>query len=123
MTYKLARSFSCAHFYSQPQWDEARNRQEFGLCFNPHGHGHDYKLEIEIRTSSLEKAQSDFQFLISQLDHQHLNFSVPGFQNQIPTTENFSLYLKTQLQSLFQKHQTELLRLTLAETPEIWVEL
>lgn len=123
MKYKLKAHFSCAHFYHQPQWDEKKNREEFGLCFTKYGHGHDYALEIAIESSKLEKAKADFDGLVRKLDHQHLNFVIPEFQSKIPTTENLALYCKQNLETLFQPHQTKLLQVVLYETPEIWVEI
>lgn len=123
MTYTLQRSFSCAHFYHQTQWSEQKNRAEFGLCFTEFGHGHDYTLEIEFKTQDLNQARTDFNNLLNRLDHQHLNFIIPEFKVEIPTTENLSLYLKSNLENLFHKHHSQLLRLKLSETPEIWTEV
>ena len=113
---------SCAHFYRQNLWDEKKNREEFGLCFTEFGHGHDYTVEIEIETEDLEAARHDFASLVQSLDHQHLNFTVPEFRTQIPTTENLTLYLKNHLQESFQKHKTKIQAIKLNETIDLWTE-
>jgi 6-pyruvoyltetrahydropterin/6-carboxytetrahydropterin synthase len=123
MIYKLEGTFSCAHFYKQDQWSDSKNQQEFGKCFTDYGHGHDYTLEVEIKSEQLSQSQIDFKNIINEIDHQHLNFVVPEFKTQIPTTENLALYLKEKLQNSFNKHQTKIESLKLLETPEIWVEI
>lgn len=125
MTYKFQRSFSSAHFYKQAQWSVEKNQQEFGKCFTEYGHGHDYALEIEIRGDNPIALSVCVQRVLDQLDHQHLNFVIPEFKTQIPTTENISLFLQTEIQKEFQKSQlkAEILSLKLSENSEIWVEL
>lgn len=123
MIYKIHRSFSSAHFYHQPQWDETRNRQEFGLCYTKHGHGHDYRLEIELETENLNKVTSLIDAIVQRLDHQHLNFEIPEFKTKIPTTENLALYLQKELKESLSAQDFTFIKLKLLETPEIWVEL
>lgn len=133
MIFKIQRTFSCAHRYDQPQWSAEKNQREFGKCFSPHGHGHDYVLEIEIETEGKGDSDSDswvessscVQKVIESIDHQHLNFAVPEFQTQIPTTENLSLYLQSKISALLNSlaSKPRILSLTLHETPDIWVEL
>ena len=40
--------FSSSHRYLKPEWDEAKNRAIFGLCYNPPAHGHNYMLEVTV---------------------------------------------------------------------------
>lgn len=125
MIYKFQRTFSSAHFYKQAQWTLEKNQQEFGKCFTEFGHGHDYVLEIEIRGSNSIALTTCVQRVLDQLDHQHLNFVIPEFKDKVPTTENISLFLKSEIQKEFQKAslQAEILSLKLSENSEIWVEL
>lgn len=112
----IVTQFSCAHFYFQPLWSPEKNRQIFGKCFSEHGHGHDYKLEVSFSGSSstFSKNISD---LTELLDHQHLNFKIPEFKNQVPTTENLALFCYKRLDS------KSIHRLRLYERPDLWVEI
>ncbi len=40
--------FAAAHRYIKPEWDEAKNRAVFGLCYNPPAHGHNYMVEVTV---------------------------------------------------------------------------
>lgn len=96
--------FSAAHRYHRPEWDEARNRAEFGACANPHGHGHNYVLLATVQGPldpetgfcvSLPALDGLLRDAVAALDHQHLNHAVPEFApgGQIPSTENLVLWL------------------------------
>ena len=103
----LTRSvqFAAAHRYYRPDWTEARNREVFGACSNPHGHGHNYRLEATVRASidpetgfSADLAELDHilrDVVVTPLDHQHLNHAVPEFAEgaAIPTCENILVHL------------------------------
>jgi 6-pyruvoyltetrahydropterin/6-carboxytetrahydropterin synthase len=129
----LRRTFSCAHFYAQPQWDETQNRKIFGKCFTRYGHGHDYRVEVgfQVDDNLSEKVEICEQILcsvvdpvIETLDHQHLNFAIPEFKDKVPTTENLALYLQAKIEAALASHQEFcLLGLRLFETPTLWVEL
>ncbi len=122
MIYQFRKHLSCAHFYQQPLWTKEKNRQEFGKCFTTYGHGHDYQWIVEVETSDPQAVDAALQKLIERLDHQHLNFVIPEFKTQIPTTENLALYLREKMTSLLPA-SSRLSRMKLYETPEIWVEL
>jgi 6-pyruvoyltetrahydropterin/6-carboxytetrahydropterin synthase len=144
----LRRSFSCAHFYRQPAWDEKKNREVFGKCFTEYGHGHDYQLEATFSscdeggahatnfkaahdTALLKILNSLLDSLIKTLDHQHLNFTIPEFTSTstsaptVPTTENLALYLQDKICSALQstKCLSFLQQLRLYERSDLWVEL
>jgi 6-pyruvoyltetrahydropterin/6-carboxytetrahydropterin synthase len=109
-------NFSCAHFYHQPLWTEQKNKTVFGKCFSKYGHGHDYKLEVYF-TGESAPVKKSLQQLHDKLDHQHLNFMIPEFKTQVPTTENLAIYCLNQL------HSSDIQDLRLYETPDLWVEL
>ncbi|HEX2166087.1 MAG TPA: 6-carboxytetrahydropterin synthase, partial [Longimicrobiales bacterium] len=81
--------FAAAHRYYRPDWDDARNREVFGACSNPHGHGHNYRLEVTIRAGidpvtgfSADLAALDgilHEEVVLPLDHKHLNHAVADF--------------------------------------------
>lgn len=127
-------TFSAAHFYHQPQWTAEKNKTEFGKCFSPFGHGHDYRVELTFRiqpgplvTEKISAVLKIFSEILSQLDHHHLNFVLPEFHKQIPTTENLALYIQDQILSGWQNHadslDVQILKIRLFETPDLWVEL
>lgn len=148
MILTLRRSFSCAHFYHQPKWDEKKNRETFGKCFTEYGHGHDYQLEATFSSAAFHIDEtSEYSLeqilakilnpLIEKIDHQHLNFVIPEFMiaknsittNKIPTTENLALYLREQIliilasESNGTKAEITLQKLRLFERPDLWIEI
>ncbi len=100
--------FSASHRYCNPEWDEAKNRAVFGLCFNPPAHGHNYLLEVTVsgeidpRTGmvvnlfDLKRVLLD---VLEEFDHKNLNLDMPYFKDRIPTSENLALVLWTKLAS------------------------
>ncbi len=104
----LTAKFSSAHFYRQPAWSVEKNKSEFGRCFTEHGHGHNYKFVVDVYLpSEIDRknilqwsswAQAELQKITKPLDHEHLNFVIPYFQDHVPTTENILFYLSLQIQ-------------------------
>ncbi len=97
--------FAAAHRYARPDWSDARNREVFGPCSNPHGHGHSYRLAVTVAgTISAETGFSTDlgaldellrRVVVEPLDHQHLNHVIPEFADggSIPTSENILVHL------------------------------
>jgi 6-pyruvoyltetrahydropterin/6-carboxytetrahydropterin synthase len=124
--------FSAAHRYHRPEWSEARNRDAFGPCANPHGHGHDYLLEatVEGEVDPLTGFSVDLALLdrvlreevVEPLDHQHLNHAVPEFApgGLVPTTENILLLLWPRIAARLAP--ARLLRLRLHENRDFHVD-
>lgn len=93
-------TFSAAHRYWRDDWPQAKNREVFGACANPHGHGHNYALEATIEGEV--DAETGFvidlvaldrvlrEAVVAPLDHQHVNHAVPefGVGGLVPSTEN-----------------------------------
>lgn len=121
----VSSEFSAAHFYKQKKWDAQKNKQTFGACYTENGHGHNYKLKVKIEIPKnkteaewIKKSLSEIESITSQLDHRHLNFVIPEFEDVIPTTENISLYLKDKiLKSSLAKH---VISFRLYEMDDIW---
>lgn len=90
--------FSAAHRLWNPEFDDARNWEVFGICNNPNGHGHNYVLDVTVEgepdpeTGMIVdlKRLKDLvdEWLIKQVDHKDLNRDVPFLAGQIPTVEN-----------------------------------
>jgi 6-pyruvoyltetrahydropterin/6-carboxytetrahydropterin synthase len=124
--------FSAAHRYHRPEWSDARNREVFGPCANPHGHGHDYALEVTVRgeVDPVTGFSADLGVLdrvlreavVEPLDHQHLNHVVPEFADggRVPTSENIVLLLWDRLSARLAPGQ--LVRLRLYEGPDLFVD-
>ena len=97
--------FSAAHRYYRPEWTEARNRETFGACANPHGHGHHYRLEVTVAGTVAEDTGFAVDLgaldaalrreIVDVLDHQHINHVVDDFAEggRIPTTENLLIWM------------------------------
>lgn len=131
---EIESHFSSAHFYSQAQWSAEKNQSEFGRCYTPYGHGHNYRLivsfEIPAEIQDLQDLESwpPLKGLrqavfeeTDRLDHQHLNFVIPEFQTQVPTTENIAKVLMERLQARALPFPVR--RLRLYEMDDLWVEV
>lgn len=97
-TVLLEFRFSSAHLYHQPKWSDKKNKSEFGLCYSKFGHGHNYKLQVTVPDSkNIETIKNQIQKVVDLIDHKHLNFEVPEFKNQIPTSEIIVQYFEEKL--------------------------
>ena len=92
--------FVASHRLHTAEYDEARNREVFGKCNNPHGHGHNYTVEVTVSgqvdpvTGMICNLADLDEFartqLLERFDHMNLN-TLPIFANQVSTTENLSI--------------------------------
>lgn len=127
MILTLKSSFSSAHLYHQPAWSNEQNEKTFGACFTEHGHGHNYTLQVSFKTSkeSHHQDQEGYQTLLNDLtrvlDHEHLNFVIPEFKTQIPTTENIAQYFLNKLTAKVPTHSIHSLRVY--EMDNLWTEI
>lgn len=125
--------FNAAHRYHRDDWTEARNREVFGACANPHGHGHNYLLEATVEGEpdpetgfSVDLGALDEvlrEEVVLRLDHQHLNHAVPEFGagRRVPTTENLVMYLWDRIAPRI-VGGARLTRLRLREDVDLWVD-
>ncbi|HRO68666.1 MAG TPA: 6-carboxytetrahydropterin synthase [Pseudobdellovibrionaceae bacterium] len=131
---ELSDSFSSAHLYHQPKWDQKRNDEEFGRCHTAHGHGHNYRVLVEFEAPNslrtLEEAEQRPELEVlrkslreetRRLDHEHLNFVIPEFKDVVPTTENIARVLMERLHA--RKLPWAPARLRLYEMDDLWVEV
>lgn len=100
--------FAASHRYMKPEWDEAKNRAVFGLCYNPPAHGHNYLLEVTVSGEidpqtgmvvNLFDLKQVLLAVIEEFDHKSLNLDMPYFKDKIPTSENLARVLWTKLAS------------------------
>lgn len=126
--------FSSAHFYRQESFSDDENRRVFGACYTPYGHGHNYVVEAYIEgqfdeqsrlVMNLNDLDRILKAAVAPLDHHHLNFDVPEFKTQVPTSENIALYLRARIRKELQDQSSSLRlrRLKLYETDDLWVEV
>lgn len=95
--------FNAAHRLNNPDWDEKKNAEVFGLCNNPNYHGHNYELITRItgvpdpRTGYVIdlKNLSDIiqEEVIERFDHRNLNLDCPEFKDLNPTAENIAVVI------------------------------
>jgi 6-pyruvoyltetrahydropterin/6-carboxytetrahydropterin synthase len=124
--------FSAAHRYHRPDWSEARNREVFGACSNPHGHGHNYLLEVMVAgpTDPETGFSTDLgalddalrEVVLVPLDHQHVNHAIPEFQSGrlIPTTEHLLVWIWERLAPRIT--DASLVRLRLREDTDLFAD-
>jgi 6-pyruvoyltetrahydropterin/6-carboxytetrahydropterin synthase len=97
---------SASHRLHTPALTEAKNREVYGKCANPHGHGHNYTVEVlvggEIDPATgmvCDLTELDgcvAREVLEPFDHQNLN-RVDAFRNRVPTTENLCIEIEKRL--------------------------
>lgn len=122
--------FNAAHRLHNPNWDDVKNEEIFGLCNNPNYHGHNYELEVKVTG----EVDPDTGYLIDlktlkdlireeveiRFDHKNLNLDTEEFSNLNPTAENICYVIWKILRDKLDKRYT--LAVRLYETPRNYVE-
>ncbi|MEY3701313.1 MAG: hypothetical protein RLZZ467_1015 [Gemmatimonadota bacterium] len=133
-TLTRAVTFSAAHRYRRPEWDDARNREVFGACAHPNWHGHTYTCEVTVGgevdpvtgfcadLGALDRALAER--VVAALDHRNLVLDVPAFAEGalIPTGENVAWWIAREVQAALGP-STRVERVRLSEMPGLWVEI
>jgi 6-pyruvoyltetrahydropterin/6-carboxytetrahydropterin synthase len=95
-------TFSAAHRYRRPEWDDAKNEEAFGLCARKQYHSHTYTCDVTVSgpVDALTGMVVDLRALdralrtdvVERFDHRNLNTDVAEFGDgkQIPTGENLA---------------------------------
>src|SRR5271154_6801999 len=101
--------FSASHRLHNAHLSEARNRELYGKCNNPHGHGHNYVLEIAVSgpvdaaTGMIANLADLDAFVeknvLADYDHKSFNDDVATFRDVVPTTENLCIDIFQRLKS------------------------
>lgn len=124
--------FSATHRLHNPALDEARNRDTYGKCNNPHGHGHNYEVQVTLagqpNASGVLIDVPQFEALVAdtvidRFDHKNLNVEVPEFRTIIPTVENIAKVIHGLLLPRFNEIGVKLASVTVWETPKTWAEV
>jgi 6-pyruvoyltetrahydropterin/6-carboxytetrahydropterin synthase len=112
--------FVASHRLHTDEYDDARNRELYGKCNNPHGHGHNYTLEVTV-SGPVDPATGMVCNLVdldgfverevlSRFHLENLNI-LKEFTQLVPTTENLSIEIFEILQRGFEKAHLERVRL------------
>jgi 6-pyruvoyltetrahydropterin/6-carboxytetrahydropterin synthase len=122
--------FAAAHRYIKADWDEAKNREVFGPCYNPPAHGHNYMVEVTVvgevdpktgmvvNLFDLKRVLLD---VLEEFDHKNLNLDMSYFTDRIPTSENLARLLWTKLE--MQQDIGRLHALRLYEDEDLYAEV
>lgn len=127
-------TFSAAHRYRRPEWDDARNASTFGACAHPNWHGHTYVCDVTVGgdvdpltgfcadLGALDRALQDRVMRV--LDHRNLVLDVPAFAEGalIPTSENVAWWIAREVQHALGA-TTRVVRVRVAEEPGLWAEV
>jgi 6-pyruvoyltetrahydropterin/6-carboxytetrahydropterin synthase len=122
--------FNAAHRLHNAAWSDAKNKEVFGKCNNPHYHGHNYDLTVQVigvpdtETGYVmdTKKLSDLikEKIIDRFDHKNLNEDCIEFKETNPTAENIVIAIYKILRSEIDKKLE--LKLRLYETERNFVE-
>jgi 6-pyruvoyltetrahydropterin/6-carboxytetrahydropterin synthase len=122
--------FAAAHRYIKAEWDEAKNRAVFGLCYNPPAHGHNYMVEVTVvgevdaktgMVVNLFDLKRILLDVLEEFDHKNLNLDMSYFTDRIPTSENLARLLWTKLE--IQKDIGALHTVRLYEDEDLYAEI
>lgn len=124
--------FSASHVCRRPDLSEEENRRLFGMAANPHGHGHNYTVEVSLRgephpvTGMVLDLKELKEILNRQIvepyDHRFLNYEVPPFDREIPTTENIARDIWRRLEPQLASGAARLFAVRVYETPDLFVD-
>jgi 6-pyruvoyltetrahydropterin/6-carboxytetrahydropterin synthase len=113
--------FNAAHRLYRKDWDDARNKEVFGLCSNPHFHGHNYKLEVKLcgeidpetgYVIDLKELNSIIdREVLQRFDHKNLNLDTVEFSELNPTGENIVWVIYDKIRSVLPEKYTLSVRL------------
>lgn len=104
-------SFSAAHRYRRPEWDDARNEEVFGSCAGREYHGHAYTCDVTVggpldETTGMVVDLAAFdralrRQVVDRFDHRCLNTDIAEFAEgkQIPTGENLARLIARHVQA------------------------
>lgn len=122
--------FAAAHRYIRAEWEEAKNRAVFGLCYNPPAHGHNYMVEVTVvgevdaktgMVVNLFDLKRILLDVLEEFDHKNLNLDMSYFTDRIPTSENLARLLWTKLEA--QKDIGALHTVRLYEDEDLYAEI
>lgn len=124
--------FSASHICRSPLLSDEENQRLFGLAANPRGHGHNYVVEVSLEGEPdpvtgmvldlKELKEILTREIVEPYDHRFLNFEVPPFDRQVPTTENIARDIWRRLEPRLNVGQKKLHAVRVYETPDLYVD-
>ena len=122
--------FNAAHRLYRKDWDDAKNREVFGLCSNPNYHGHNYYLEVKV-SGDIDPETGyviDLKILkdiihdevLENFDHKNLNEDTDEFRNLNPTAENIAVVIYDKIRARLDSNYE--IKVRLSETERNIVE-
>ncbi|MCY7410494.1 MAG: 6-carboxytetrahydropterin synthase [Chitinophagales bacterium] len=122
--------FNAAHRLYRKDWDDAKNKEVFGLCSNPLYHGHNYMLEVKV-TGEINPETGyviDLKILkeiikaevLDKFDHMNLNEDTEEFRDLNPTAENIAIVIYDKIRNKLDKQYE--VKVWLSETDKNFVE-
>jgi 6-pyruvoyltetrahydropterin/6-carboxytetrahydropterin synthase len=124
--------FSASHICRSPQLSDEENRSLFGSAANPHGHGHNYVVEVSLQGDPdpvtgmvldlKELKEILTREIVEPYDHRFLNYEVPPFDREVPTTENIARDIWRRLESRLTDDRKRLHSVRVYETPDLYVD-
>jgi 6-pyruvoyltetrahydropterin/6-carboxytetrahydropterin synthase len=103
-------TFSAAHRYRRPEWDDTKNEEVFGLCAREQYHGHSYTCDLTVGGAVDETTGMVIDLreldralraeVVDRFDHRNLNTDIAEFAEgkQIPTGENLARLIAENVQ-------------------------
>ena len=124
--------FSASHVCRSAQFSDEENRRIYGSAANPHGHGHNYVVEVSLegRPDPVTGMVFDLKELkeiltreiVEPYDHRFLNYEVPPFDREVPTTENIARDIWRRLEGRLNGGRHKLQAVRVYETPDLYVD-
>ena len=125
--------FSASHICRNPLLSDQENQRLFGMAANPQGHGHNYVVEVSLAGDpdpvtgmvlDLKELKGILtREVVEPYDHRFLNYEVPPFDREIPTTENIAMAVWRRLEpAVTAAGGARLDRVRVYETAEIFAE-
>ena len=100
-------TFAAAHRLFKPDLSDEENFQIFGKCSNPNWHGHNYTLEVTVAGGTnpetgfvldIKKLKEIIkEYVINKVDHKNLNVDTDFMKGLIPTSENITMAIWSEL--------------------------
>jgi 6-pyruvoyltetrahydropterin/6-carboxytetrahydropterin synthase len=124
--------FSASHICRSPELSDEENRRIYGMAANPHGHGHNYVVEVSLvgdpdpvtgMVLDLKELKDILtREIVQPYDHRFLNFEVPPFDHEIPTTENIARDIWRRLDPQLTGEGHKLYSVRVYETADLYVD-
>jgi len=124
--------FSASHTCRNPRLSDEENHRLYGAAANPHGHGHNYVVEVSLRGQPdpvtgmvldlKELKEILTREIVEPYDHRFLNYEVPPFDREVPTTENIARDIWRRLEPRLNGDGRALHSVRVYETPDLYVD-